>query len=91
MKTSYGKAFCQSLKARPLDDLIARLFLEAMMPTAIEASLAIAETLEAEHATIYRHWRERLERAGYEPDFDVARYLVCRQLATARAGARSTR
>ncbi len=66
MKSSYGDAFCQSLKARPLDDLIARLALEAMTPAAIEASVALAENLEAERAAIDRHWRQRLERASYE-------------------------
>ncbi len=66
MKSSFGDAFCQSLKARPLDDLIARLALEAMTPAAIEASVALAENLEAERAAIDRHWRQRLERASYE-------------------------
>jgi DNA invertase Pin-like site-specific DNA recombinase len=66
MKASYGDPFCQSLKARPLDDLIARLMIEAMAPAAIEASVALAENLEAERAAVDRHWRQRLERAAYE-------------------------
>jgi DNA invertase Pin-like site-specific DNA recombinase len=66
MKSSYGDPFCQSLKAEPLDDLIARLMLEAITPAAIEASIALAENLEAERAAVDRHWRQRLERAGYE-------------------------
>jgi DNA invertase Pin-like site-specific DNA recombinase len=66
MRASYGDPFCQSLKARPLDDLVARLMLEAMTPAAIEASVALAQNLEAERAAIDRHWRQRLERAAYE-------------------------
>jgi len=66
MKSSYGDPFCQSLKASPLDELITRLALEAMAPAAIEASVALAENLEAERAAIDRHWRQRRERAGYE-------------------------
>ncbi len=66
MKSSYGDPFCQSLEARPLDDLITRLMLEAMTPAAIEASIALAMNLEAERAAVDRHWRQRLERAGYE-------------------------
>jgi len=66
MKSSYGAAFCQSLKARPLDDLIASLVLEAVTPAAIEASVALAENLEAERAALDRHWLQRLERVGYE-------------------------
>ena len=46
--------------------LIARLMLEAMAPAAIEASFALAKNLEAERAALDRHWRQRLERAGYE-------------------------
>jgi DNA invertase Pin-like site-specific DNA recombinase len=66
MKASYGDPFCQSLKARPLDDLIARLLLEAMTPAAIDASVALAQNLETERAAIDRHWRQRLERAAFE-------------------------
>lgn len=65
MKSSYGDPFCQSLKAAPLDALIARLMLEAVAPGAIDASLALAENLEAERAALDRHWRQRLERARY--------------------------
>jgi hypothetical protein len=66
MKSSYGDTYCQSLKAQPLDALIARLVLEAVAPAAIEASLVLAQNLEAERAALDRHWRQRLERAGYE-------------------------
>jgi len=66
MKSSYGDPYCQSLKAQPLDALIARLVLNAVAPAAIEASLALAQNLEAERAALDRHWRQRLERAGYE-------------------------
>jgi len=66
MKATYGEPFCQSLKAQPLDDLMTRLALEATAPAAIEASLALAENLEAERAALDRHWRQRRERAAYE-------------------------
>ncbi len=66
MKSSYGDPFCQSLKARPLDALIAGLVLEAVAPAAIDASLALAQNLEAERTAVDCHWRQRLERAGYE-------------------------
>ena len=66
MKASYGGPFCQSLKAQPLDDLLARLALEATAPAAIEASLALVESLEAERAALDRHWRQKRERAAYE-------------------------
>ena len=66
MQSCYGEPFCQSLKAAPLDALISGLVLEALKPAAIEASLALVENLEVERAALERHWRQRLERAGYE-------------------------
>ena len=66
MHSCYGEAFCQSLTAAPLDALISGLVLQALEPAAIEASLALADNLEAERAALDRHWRQRLERAGYE-------------------------
>ncbi len=95
MKSSYGAPFCQSLKARPLDDLIASLVLEAVTPAAIEASVALAENLEAERAALDRHWLQRLERAGYEVERARRQYaavepenrLVARTLERAREAA----
>src|SRR5271165_6609749 len=66
MQSCYGEAFCQSLTAAPLDALVSGLVLKALEPAAIEASLALADNLEAERAALDRHWRQRLERAGYE-------------------------
>jgi hypothetical protein len=68
MKSSYGDALCQSLKAAPLDALVSRLVLTAIEPAALEASLALAADLEAERAALDRHWPQRLERAGYQVD-----------------------
>jgi DNA invertase Pin-like site-specific DNA recombinase len=68
MQSCYGGPFCQSLKAAPLDALVSGLVLEALKPAAIEASLALVENLEVERAAIDRHWRQRLERAGYAVD-----------------------
>jgi DNA invertase Pin-like site-specific DNA recombinase len=68
MKSSYGDALCQSLKAAPLDALVSRLVLAAIEPAALEASLALAADLEAERAALDRHWQQRLERAGYQVD-----------------------
>ena len=66
MQSCYGEPFCQSLKAASLDALISGLVLQALEPAAIEASLALAGSLEAERAALDRHWRQRLERAAYE-------------------------
>jgi DNA invertase Pin-like site-specific DNA recombinase len=65
MHADYGEPFCQSLKAAPLDAMIARLVLEALAPAAVEASLLVANDLEAENATLEHHWQQRRERARY--------------------------
>jgi DNA invertase Pin-like site-specific DNA recombinase len=65
MKADYGEPFCQSLKAAPLDAMVARLVLEALEPAAIEASLAVASDLETERATLEQHWQQRRERCRY--------------------------
>src|SRR5262245_18231807 len=68
MKVNYGDAFCQSLKAAPLDALMTSLVLQALEPAALEASLALAADLDAERAALDRHWQQRLERARYDVD-----------------------
>jgi DNA invertase Pin-like site-specific DNA recombinase len=65
-RSCYGEAFCQSLTPAPLDALVSGMVLKALEPAAIEASLALAGTLEVERAALDRHWRQRLERAAYE-------------------------
>jgi DNA invertase Pin-like site-specific DNA recombinase len=65
MKADYGEPFCQSLKAAPVDAMVARLILQALEPAAVEASLALARDLEAERATLDHHWQQRRERARY--------------------------
>ena len=76
LQSCYGEPFCQSLQAAPVDDLISGLVLEALKPAAIEASLALVENLEAERAALERHWRQRLERAGYEVERARRQYAV---------------
>ena len=50
MQSCYREAFCQSLTAAPLDALVSGLVLQALEPAAIEASLALADNLEAQRA-----------------------------------------
>lgn len=63
MAGSYAEPRCQSLKAAPLDALVAGLVLQALEPAALEASLAVAGDLQAEREALDRHWQLRLERA----------------------------
>lgn len=76
MKSSYAEPPCQSLKAAPLDQLLTDLVLEALQPAALEASLAVAADLDAERASLDRHWQQRRERARYEVDRARRQYGV---------------
>jgi DNA invertase Pin-like site-specific DNA recombinase len=68
MTVDYAEPVCQTLKAAPLDALMMRLVLEALAPAALEASLLAAADLEREREAIEGHWRQRIERAGYEAE-----------------------
>ncbi len=76
MKADYGEAFCQSLKAAPLDALVSGLVLRALEPAALEASLALAADLEAERLAADQHWQQRLERAGYTAELARRQYTA---------------
>jgi hypothetical protein len=73
-RTSYDAPSCQTLKAAPVDDEVARLILKALEPAAIEASLAAALDLEAERKALDQHWSQRLERARHKVDQARRRY-----------------
>ena len=76
MKCCYGEPLCQSLKAAPLDALVTRLVLQALQPAALEASIALANDLEAERAALDRHWHQRLERARYQGERTRRKYAA---------------
>ena len=64
--TSYGGRQCQSISARPVDDRISELVLEAVSPSAIDVSLQVAEDIELERQQAHQGWKQRLERADYD-------------------------
>jgi DNA invertase Pin-like site-specific DNA recombinase len=68
MAYDYGESICQSLKAAPLDDLIARLVLEALEPAALEASLQAASDLVSEREALDEQWQLRVERVRYDAE-----------------------
>jgi DNA invertase Pin-like site-specific DNA recombinase len=66
MAVDYGRAPCQSLLGRILDDWVGQQVLAALQPAALEVSLRAIENVQTERAQLHRHWQLRLERAGYE-------------------------
>jgi hypothetical protein len=49
-----------------LDTAVGEQVLKALTPAAIELSLTAASDIERERARLDKHWREEMERAGYE-------------------------
>jgi len=64
----YGEPLCQSLAGGALDRFVARQVLTVLKPAALELSLSAAEDIQQQRTTIERHWRQRVERAGYDAD-----------------------
>jgi DNA invertase Pin-like site-specific DNA recombinase len=61
-----GEEPCHSLKAPPVDELVAKQVLRALEPAALELSLQAATDIERERERLHQHWRQRLERSEYE-------------------------
>jgi len=86
--SDYGQPSCQGLAGRPLEALVRQQMLTVLSPAALELSLQAAQDIEQERATLDRHWRLRLERAGYDADRAARQYhavdpenrLVAREL-----------
>lgn len=65
-KVEYAEPSCQSLAARPLDEMVAAQLLGALEPASLELSLQAADDLRRDRVRLDRHRRQRLERARYE-------------------------
>jgi DNA invertase Pin-like site-specific DNA recombinase len=57
---------CPGICAVVLDAAVGEQVLRALTPAGIELSLTAAGDIERERARLDAHWREELERAGYE-------------------------
>src|SRR4051812_4576404 len=59
---------CQEVSAQPVDDLVARVLLEALAPDQIAIAVATLAQIEAEAQQLERQWGLRRERARYEAE-----------------------
>jgi hypothetical protein len=73
---NYGDEICQSLAGKPVDELVGKLVVQALEPSAIEVSLRLAEDIEAERAALHRQWAQRLERAHHDVERARRQYTV---------------
>jgi len=63
---SRGAGYCQSVSGAVIDKVVTSLILQALEPSAIEVSLAMAEDLELERSRERRQRALKLEQAAYE-------------------------
>src|SRR6202521_5768798 len=66
--------YCLRIGAVQVDEAIERAVLSALKPLGIEAALAAAERLEADHDGALAQWRLAVERANYEAQCAERRY-----------------
>lgn len=62
----YATPLCQAFPARPLDEAIGMVLLEAMQPATLETTLQAFAVLDRERRELDRHWQLRIECARYE-------------------------
>lgn len=70
----YADHVCQSIKAKSLDDEVARLAMLALQPSAIDVSLQVTQDLQQQREKAEDLWSKRLERAAYEVDRAARQY-----------------
>lgn len=66
--------YCLNVGGGQIDDAVASVFLAALAPAGLEASVRAAEQLEADHDTALEQWRRQVERARYEAQRAERRY-----------------
>ena len=66
--------YCLNVGAMQIDDAVAQAVLVALAPLGIEAALAAAERIEADHDAALAQWRLAVERANYEVQRAERRY-----------------
>ena len=66
--------YCLNIGAVQIDDAVAQAVLTALAPLGIEAAIAAAERIEADHDGALAQWRLTVERATYEAQRAERRY-----------------
>ena len=65
---------CQSMCAKPIDERVVALFLEAMAPAQIELALQVVENLREEKRALQQQWEQQLTQARYEAQLAQRQY-----------------
>src|SRR3984957_10449464 len=67
-KDQTATSLCQEVRATAVDDLVARILLEALAPDQIKIAVAAVDQMTNEARQIEQQWSLRRERARYEAE-----------------------
>jgi Recombinase/Recombinase zinc beta ribbon domain/Resolvase, N terminal domain len=65
---------CITVPGKAIDRAVEQLFLETMVPSELELSLAVEHEVDAQAKSLERQWKLRIERAEYEAKHAERRY-----------------
>jgi DNA invertase Pin-like site-specific DNA recombinase len=68
--------YCLSVGGVQIDQAVAEAFCQALTPAGVQAAVAAAERLEADHDAALGQWRLEVERTRYEAGLAERRYLA---------------
>lgn len=69
-----GGSGCQCMSAKPVDQAVTELFLDAVSPAKAEIALRALEELELDRAAAEKQWRLQIQQAEYEVQLARRRY-----------------
>jgi hypothetical protein len=69
-----GEAICWSVLGEPIDLAVEKLFLDTMVPSEIDLSLAVEREASGQAVSLNAQWKTRLEQARYEARRAERRY-----------------
>lgn len=73
-ESSKGAPSCWTVPGPPIDQAVERLFLQIMVPSEIELSLAVEREVDGQANSLDKAWRTRIEQAQYEARRAERRY-----------------
>jgi hypothetical protein len=65
-ESSKGAGICWSVAGPPIDRAVEQLFLETMVPSELDLSLAVEREVQQQTDSLEKSWRARIEQARYE-------------------------
>ena len=69
-----GKAGCQCMSARDVDQAVTELFFEAVTPAKVDIAVKALEQLDQDQAAAQKEWQHQIQQAEYEVQLAHKRY-----------------